>query len=135
VGKYTDLETDIFSIFASNTWKSEKIKTYPNNFILTGNPKEFIRVTIIPSGKGVNRLSVSGVVIIDIFTLAGEGTRSLSLIADTLDNYLGGKVITLLSGRATQFGISTMTISGFDTDNPSLFRAHYTIPFNFFGVL
>jgi len=135
MGKYTDLETDIFSIFASTSWESENIDTYPGNFISTGNSKEFIRVNIIPSGKGVNRVSISGVVIIDIFTFAGEGTRKASLIADTLDKYLGDKAIALQSGKTTQFGSSSMTLSGSDSDNPSLFRASYTIPFNFFGVL
>jgi len=135
MGKYTELETDVFSIFSSNKWKSEKILTYPNNFVITGNSKEFIRVSIIPSGKGINRLSVSGVLIIDIFTSAGEGTRKVSLIADTLDKYLVGKAIVTATNNNTQFGYSSLSMSGFDGDNPALFRSSYSIPFNFFGVL
>lgn len=135
MGKYTNLESDIFSIFSSSSWKAEKISTYPNNFVVTGNLKEFIRVSIIPSGQGVNRLSVSGVLIIDIFTAAGDGTRKTSLIADTLDQYLVGSVLTTEMGRATQFANSSLSPIGFDKDNPALFRSSYTIPFNFFGVL
>lgn len=135
MGKYTNLETDVFSIFGSNAWKNEKIVTYPNNFVITGNSKEFIRVSIIPSGRGINRLSVAGSLIIDIFTFAGEGTRKNSLIADTLDKYLVGNVINTNNGNSTQFGYSSLSFIGLDKDNPSLFRSSYTIPFNFFGVL
>jgi hypothetical protein len=135
VGKYTNLETNVFSIFASNTWKSEKITTYPNNFTVTKNSGEFIRVTIIPSGKGINLISTSGILIIDIFTLAGEGTRRSSLIADRLDNYMVGKSITNLDGSNTQMSNSSLSFIGVDTDNPALYRSNYTIPFNFYGAL
>jgi hypothetical protein len=135
MGKYTSLETNVFSIFASNIWKSEKINTYPNNFVVTKNSGEFIRVTIIPSGKGINLISTSGILIIDIFTLAGEGTKKASLIADKLDDYLVGKSIITLEKYATQFNGSSLSFSGIDKDNTSLFRSNYTIPFNFYGAL
>jgi len=35
MGKYLDLENDVFSIFADPLWKAEKIATYPNNFVIT----------------------------------------------------------------------------------------------------
>jgi hypothetical protein len=135
MGKYTSLETNVFSIFASNAWKSEKINTYPNNFIVTKNSGEFIRVTIIPSGKGINLISTSGILIIDIFTLAGEGTKKASLIADKLDNYLVGKSITTSEKHVTQLNGSSLSFVGIDKDNTSLFRSNYTIPFNFYGAL
>lgn len=135
MGKYTNLETDVFSIFGSISWKNEKILTYPNNFVITGNSKEFIRVSIIPSGRGINRVSTAGLLIIDIFTSAGEGTRKNSLIADILDKYLVGNVISTVNGNSTQFGYSSLAMIGLDKDNPALFRSSYTIPFNFFGVL
>jgi len=135
MGKYINLEDDVFSVFASNAWKAEKIPTYPTNFLITGNLKEFIRVSIIPSGVGVNRISVSGLVIIDIFAAAGESSKRNFLIADTLDRHLVNRVFTTSDSGSTQFLGSTLSIVGFDKHNPSLFRASYSIPFNFFGVL
>jgi hypothetical protein len=135
MGKYTDLETNVFSIFANNLWKSEKISTYPNNFVVTKNSGEFIRVTIIPSGEGINLISTAGILIIDIFTLAGEGTKRPSFIADKLDNYLVGKTVSTSLRGVTQFNGSSLSFSGIDTGNPSLFRSSYTIPFNFYGAL
>jgi hypothetical protein len=135
VGKYVNLETDIFSVFASTQWKSEKINTYPNNFTITNNSGEFIRVTIIPSGAGINIASASGVLIIDIFTFAGEGTKRSSTIADKLDQYLVGKSINTINNNNTQFQGSSLSFMGADTDNPSLFRSNYTISFNFYGAL
>lgn len=135
MGKYTELETDVYSIFSTAAWKAEKISTYPNNFIVTKNVSNFIRVNIIPSGKGVNVSSVSGILIIDIFTIAGEGTKTISLIADKLDQYLKAKTIVTSGHNATQFLGSALSFVGSDSADPSLFRSTYTIPFNFYGVL
>ena len=135
MGKYTTLETDIFSVFSSTAWRGEKISTYPNNFVVNNNSSEFIRVTIIPSGRGINISSVSGILIIDIFTFAGEGTKRPSLIADKLDQYLSGKSLQTSSSATTQFQGSSLSFVGTDKDNSSLFRSNYTIPFNFYGAL
>jgi len=135
MGKYTTLETDVFSVFSSTLWKSEKISTYPNNFVVNNNSSEFIRVTIIPSGNGLNIASTSGMLIIDIFTFAGEGTKKPSLIADKLDQYLVGKSLNTSPKSTTQFQGSSLSFGDIDKDNSSLFRSTYTIPFNFYGVL
>jgi len=133
--KYLDLENDVFSIFATQAWKAEKIQTFPNNFVITKNTSEFIRINIIPSGRSINVSSVSGIIIVDIFTLAGSGTRSAILIADKLDQYLKAKTIRTALKNNTQFMGSSLTFNGTDPDNPSLFRSTYTIPFNFYGAL
>ena len=134
MGKYENLEKDVFSIFGSTLWKNENIKTFPVNFIELTPGTEFVRVSVIPSGNGINLTSISGVLIIDIFTSAGNGPRRTSLIADKLDSYLVGKSISTQSGNATQLQNSSLAILGLDKDNPALFRASYSIPFNYFGV-
>jgi hypothetical protein len=134
MGKYIGLQDDVFSIFNSATWKAEQIKTYPSNFVAVAAGNEFIRVSIIASGSGLNLKSVSGVLIIDIFTSAGNGPRQAFLIADKIDQYLVGKSVTTTSGYKTQFSNSSLDIRGLDRDNPSLSRSIYTIPFNYFGV-
>jgi len=134
MGKYENLEKDVFSIFGSTSWKNENIKTFPVNFIELTPGTEFVRVSVIPSGNGINLTSISGVLIIDIFTSAGNGPRRTSLIADKLDSYLVGKSVSTVSGNSTQFNKSALAYVGLDTVNSALYRATYSIPFNYFGV-
>jgi hypothetical protein len=134
MGKYENLEKDVFSIFGSTLWKNENIKTFPVNFIELTPGTEFVRVSVIPSGNGINLTSISGVLIIDIFTSAGNGPRRTSLIADKLDSYLVGKSVSTVSGNSTQFNKSALAYLGLDTVNSALYRATYSIPFNYFGV-
>jgi len=135
LGKYTNLDSDIFSVFASTAWKTEKISVYPANFVKQDPGAEFVRVSIIPSGYGVNLNSVSGVLIADIFTLAGEGPKKSSTIADRLDFFLCGKTKSSSTGKSVQFFSSTLSPSGADKDNRALYRATYTIPFNYSEAL
>ena len=135
MGKYTNLQDDIFSVFADAAWKAENIKTYPNNMIAVDSGNEYIRVSIISSGMGVNRKSISGILIVDIFTSAGNGPSRASLIADKLDLYLETKSLSTVQNVVTQFLTSAMTHSGRDPDNQALHRSVYSIPFNYFGVL
>lgn len=134
MGKFTDLQTSLFNIFDSQTWKNTGIKTIPSNFTSKTLGSEFIRVNIIPSSTGINTKSISGIMIIDIFTAAGLGPNRSSLIADLLDDFLVGKNIGIRDGVNTQLGLSSLTIVGSDSSNSALFRAQYTITFNFFGV-
>lgn len=134
MGKYTGLQEDIFSVFATPEWKAEKIKTFPVNFVTVNQGNEFIRVAIVSSGAGINLSSVSGTFIVDIFTPAGNGPKQASLIADKLDQYLVGKSLSTNSGAVTQLTSSSFDVGRPDRDNPALFRSTYTIPFNYFGV-
>jgi len=133
MGKFESLERDIFSIFDSTAWKSENIKTFPSNFKLKNSGEEFVRITILPSSKGLNRVSAAGLVIADIFTAAGNGPRRASTIADKLDKYLSGKSLQTGTGT-TQFVDSSLSHKGADKDNPTLYMSSYVILFNFFGV-
>jgi hypothetical protein len=133
MGKYVNLEQDVFSVFASPAWLNENIKTFPTNYTAVNSSNEFIRVSVIPSGTGINRASIKGILIIDIFIAAGKGTRRILEIADKLDNYLVNKSITSQSNTQTQFGFSTMGIGAEDKDNRALFKSSYSITFNFFG--
>jgi hypothetical protein len=139
MGKFTDVREDIFSVFNDSAWKAENIATYPVNFVVTKST-EFIRVDVIPSGRGINRVSVSGMLLIDIFIPAGFGPSRATFIADKLDLYLDSKSVKTNAG-VTQFGQSTLASlgkdrgtlnSGQDKDNPALYRMEYSIPFNYF---
>jgi hypothetical protein len=133
MGKYELLEKDVYSVFSSNGWKAENIKTFPTNFVVMNTTNdEFIRVSVIPSGKPINRYSLAGILIIDIFIAAGSGTRRAMVIADVLDKYLVNKSKNTGSG-VTQFGISSLTHVGPDKALPVIHKSTYTITFNFFG--
>lgn len=134
MGKYERIQADVFSIFSQLAWKAEQIKTYPVNYISVTQESEYIRVSIVPTGKGINLVSSSGLVLIDIFISAGNGPRRASLIADKLDKYLVGKNIITQDTVNTQFGQSSLVNKGLDPDNPTLYASTYSIPFNYFGV-
>ena len=134
MGKYERTQADVFSIFNQLAWKAEQIKTYPVNYISVTQDSEYIRVSVIPSGRGINLNSTSGLVLIDIFISAGNGPRRASLIADKLDKYLVGKSIVTQDNANTQFGQSSLVTKGLDRDNPTLYASTYSIPFNYFGV-
>jgi len=132
INKYIQLESDIYSVFGSDIWKAELIKTYPSNFIPSNSGMEFIRISIVPSGKALNAIDVTGMAIIDIFTVRGAGTKRASVIADILDKYLLGK--SLKTDTSTVLFLnSAMNHSGIDKDDPALYRSIYTIIFNFYG--
>jgi len=132
--KYTELQADIFSVFDSAAWKAENINTYPSNFVGMNTTNEFIRVTIIPSGQGINLPSISGLILIDIFSSAGDGPQRPYAIADVLDSYLVGKTFKTGLG-STQLTNSSLDERGRDPDNDILYRTIYSIPFNFYGVV
>ena len=133
MGKYANLEQDIFSVFASSAWADEGIRTFPTNYIAVDSSSEFIRVSVIPSGRGINRHSLTGILIIDIFISAGKGTRRAFEIADKLDSYLLNKSLTTDSSTLTQFGLSSLSAGSVDTQNAALFKSSYSITFSFFG--
>lgn len=136
MGKYANLYNDIYSgVFGTAQWIAEGIQTIPVNF--TGSIfGDYIRVTVLADGaKNVNiTKSAQGQVMIEIYTSAGEGTKPATLIADTLDEYLVGKVFALSNSSTTQFFDSSLSSLGNDPGNPSLYRMLYSIPFNHFGV-
>jgi len=135
MGKYINLDSKVYAIFGLSSWIAEGIKTFPANFVAMNAGTEFIRVSIIPGGSGINLKSVSGVLIIDIFIEAGKGSQRASFIADRLDIFLSGKALTPTTKSLIQLGSSSLSPNGLDPDNSSLYRTTYTIPFNYFEVM
>lgn len=133
--KYEDALLQVFSIFGSANWKSQNIKTYPSNFVAKEATSEFIRVSIIPNGRGINLKSVSGLLIIDIFVSAGEGPKRIFQIADKLDEYLCGKTVKTASLNKVQMQNSSVSSAKVEDNNPAICRASYSIPFSYFGVI
>jgi|SRR5210317_109133 len=134
MGQYLNIENNIFSVFNTDAWKAESIKTLPNNLVNVNSDGEFIRVSIIPSGNLTNINAKTGVLIIDIFTKVGIGPKRSITIADQLDSYLSGKTLSTTQGISVQFMGSSLKPNGRDKDNPTLYWYTYTIPFNYFEV-
>lgn len=136
MSKYSNAIDDIFSVFNSNGWAAEGIKTFPDNFVGKSIGNEYIRLNMLfhEQNKSNPLISVSGQLIIDIFTESGNGPSRFADIADKLDAYLAGKSFNLSGNGTTQFGSSTLQSFGVDKDNASLHRVLYTIPFDFYGV-
>lgn len=128
MGRRSAVRDDIFSIFASPAWKANSIETVPTNNVNKDN-KEFIRVSIVDSSAPINRNSISGLVLIDIFAPAGVGPKRINTIADLLDGFLVNKTI----GK-TQFGLSHTNDIKPDSANSSLATSRYSITFNYFEV-
>jgi hypothetical protein len=134
MGKHTQATMDVFSIFGSVAWTTAfgANKTFPQEY--TGGGDEFIRVSVVLSGKGVNRASSSGVLIIEIYTTAGLGPERQNFIADLLDSFLENKSVLTAGNNRTQFQNSTLMPQGTDKANPALAKARYELPMNYFGV-
>ena len=135
MSKYSELIQQIFSVFNTSEWKSEKIKTVPENFIAKDLSGEFIRISVIPSLTGYNINSISGLLLIEIFVAANEGPSRIFAIADKLDLFLIGKTIKTSSSNKVQFKGSALSAGSNDSDNPTLYRNTYSIPFSYFGVI
>jgi len=133
VGKLDSAVDDIFSFFGSFQWTSENIATYPQNFVKTSGVSEFIRLNVILGPLNINRSSATGILKIEIYTVAGQSVDRAIAIGDKLNSYLENKTI----GRV-QFTSSSLYHLDDATnriyEDPTLFKSIYSINFNFFGV-
>lgn len=134
MSKYSLIESELFGIFATAEWKAEKVKSFPNNFIGVDAGSEYIRISVLPQGKGTNIYSVSGVIIIEIFTPAGMGPSKASIIADKLDKFLCGKAFSPTETTQLQVTETSLQHVGKDSANPTLHLSKYTAYFNYYGV-
>lgn len=132
MSKYDVIDKAVFGIFGATTWQSEGIKTFPSNFTSSVSGNEYIRVSIINGTSQRNQ--VSGQVLIEIFTPAGEGPKRATSIAGKLNNYLEGKSFVDIDNNNVQFQFSTLSGRGLDVDNKALHKSLYVINFNFFGA-
>lgn len=128
MGKYELAEQAVFNVFDSTEWKDKEITSVPSGHDgpLTA---PYIRIKVIPSGQSLNAKSISGLVMIEIFTAWGEGPRPSTRIADILDEFLQYK-----SFPQIQLFLSACTGFEQDVDKNDLGRAIYSVPFSHFGV-
>lgn len=130
MGKYALAQTNVFSIFSSTAWKAEGVKAYPRAYVGDKAGAPYVLVTIVPSGTPLNASSLSGVLLIEIFTAWEDGPDPSTKIADKLDKHFQRKTV-----GTTQFFNSSCDQLLQDRDNPVLGRAVYTLPFSHYGAI
>jgi len=124
MSKYTNTLSDVFSIAAEIS-----IPSFPQNFENKRNLSEFLRISVLPAGLGINLVSGSGLIIIDIFVPSNEGPKRLYEVAEMLDTLFVGRTV-----NNTQFFHSTLNVIGID-ENPSLFRGQYNLNYSHYEVM
>jgi hypothetical protein len=125
---------DIESVFGSDSWTTNKIKTYPMNYL--GNKdsnSEYVLMNVLPSSSknyayGVKK-ETTGLVAVKIFVKAGDGQGRLMAVANLLDTVLDNKTLS----NGTKLGTSYLTVEGLDPSNKALYSASYIIPFTHYG--
>jgi len=134
VSRYESSLMTIYSVFATEAWKAMGITAHPSSIVPENPGTEYIRLSVIPSGMGVNGQSVSGVLIIGIFVKTVDSPKRSYSIADSLDSFLMRKSVENLDGDVVQFLDSVADNPYLDKAKPSLTMMTYSIPFSFFGV-
>jgi hypothetical protein len=125
---------DIESVFGSEPWTTNKIQTYPMNYL--GNKdsnSEYVLMNVLPSSSknyayGVKK-ETTGLVAVKIFVKAGDGQGRLMAVANLLDTVLDNKTLS----NGTKLGTSYLTVEGLDPSNKALYSASYIIPFTHYG--
>lgn len=134
MSKFQTISKQIYAVFASKSWTDTNIKMLPENYVSGKNNGEFARLSVIPGGRSLNLKSASGILIIDVFVVSGNGPQRSLVVADKLDELFCGKSFTNPQGRL-QFSAGTLSKGTPDIDNSSLYRISYSVTFNFFGAL
>lgn len=131
MSKYAQILNDVESQFASSTWTTNSISAFPVNYVVPAQLQEFVKIEILPlrSNEDYNRFGISGLVIIQIYVKANQGSKRLMEIADLLDTLLQNKQL----GTGTHTQASSLSVLGIDRDNPELFRGDYSVDFNYFN--
>lgn len=126
---------DFETAFASATWTSNNIKTFPDNYQgkVGANVREYVQIKLLPSSSEnyayAGRKELTGLLAVKIFVAAGEGQGRLMAIGDFLDILLQNKTLT----NGTRLGTSYLQVEGLDAANKSLYSGSYFIPFTRYG--
>ena len=134
MGKYTCMLEDLLSIFGTTAWIAEGIKVVPQNFEDENVYPEYLRVSVVAGGGSLTGYSMSGLLLIDIFTPVGKGPSRTSVIADKLDAYLLGKSFNVGSMGATTQIPKTSNLRTTGAGDSAFCHAIYQVQFNHFRL-
>ena len=130
---YENLLNDIYNVFASNEWKAENLRIFPESYTGDTGSVPYLTLSIAPSRSefssfGANK-KLSGFIIVSIHVDTKSGDIQLYDIADRLDSFLQAKLLD----KNTQFQTSHLIIRGIDPSNPSIYRGDYFVSFKNYG--
>jgi len=130
---YDEIYMAIFSIFNSEEWKALEppVQVFPNGVDTSG--EEFVVVDVLPSSRGANKVSVSGVLLFEIFVQGGRGPRRLAILSDIIDRHVSKITVPIANGKVVQTFSSTLANIRTDADSAML-RGTLTTPFNYFSI-
>ena len=134
MSKFKRVQDAVYSRLDSAAWKDVAVATYPRDFFIKAVPREYVRVSILSNGPSLNLHSVSGMLMLEIFTDRDAGPTRAVEIADSLTLIFSKKTVS--DGNfVTQFMDSSLTPNGPDKDTNRLTKQTLSVPFNHFGVL
>jgi len=127
---YSTIITELYKTVANGLTSVYPI--YPSDF--KGEPSSipFIKFSIVLSSStrhSYQKKEVSGLLVLQIYYSSGYGQKLPSQIADVLNTYFEDKLV--LPNLQTTLG--SLQFLGPDTDDNTLSRADYSVPFNFYG--
>lgn len=127
---FVDVETLIYTEVTALQNLLPALQFYPSNFVLKGGASlgAFARISVVFGASGNLQHSVDALLVLELFTKAGEGTHNIYSHADVLNTALVGKF--LVTGESSmQFHSSTLQLEGTDHDNFSYHKTTYKLPF------
>lgn len=122
--KYSNLQSNVFSIFASQAWVDLNTRAFPAGIKGDKGDPPYVRMDVVADESGANRESVSGLLMIEIYTQWGDGPAKSIEIADQLDALIQNKTI-----NGTQFFSSSLSALLQDRDDENLGKRTYQVSF------
>ena len=123
-------------VFASPAWTAYNLQAYPSNYMPTEpKPSEYVVLEVLP-GQPIDIQygygdQLGGMFIVQIYTEVNKGVRRAFEIGDWLRELFQRQLLTLTDGTL-QTSSSYLDVKGNDPDDPSLFRADFSVNFKAF---
>jgi hypothetical protein len=123
----TQLLTSVESLFASSSWTSNNIKTYPSNYQGKIDGNEWVRVNVLPfsSELAYNDLNITGQIVCNIFVPSGQGMKRAYEICDMLKVLLERNSISGYLQTTNSF----ITNIGIDEKDAGLYSVDFSVNF------
>jgi hypothetical protein len=128
---FEEIITTFYSLPQNNLLAN--LPVYPSDYKGTITKVPFLKLQVV-NGKA-NRFAyqdnknVNGLVIVSIFYTGGEGQLYPASLASNLDKIFESKLLSY----GIQTDVSSLQFLGPDSDDPTLSRADYSVPFSYYG--
>jgi hypothetical protein len=123
----TQLLTSVETLFASSSWTSNNIKTYPTNYQGKIDSTEWVRLNVLPFSSELtyNDLNITGQIVCNIFVPSGQGMKRAYEICDMLKVLLERNSISGYLQTTNSF----ITNIGIDEKDAGLYSVDFSVNF------